>query len=227
MCTPLHSGVLRRGVPGSVEQQVPGRNKVARCRLLYQVQFSPAQKLHSTFYSTLIRSAIICEDSDQLIGLIEHEEGVDVRNWTVPAENPVDLKIFNLELDVFDFDLDSVDPENAESTTQKEKRKQGGDLSDGWYTKSAETAETTETTAELQTTTTGASYWSNWFGASEESAKTTTKKPPTTTTTKTTSGWFIKSGASAGTTKTTTARIPEAEATTTEESSWSDWYLGK
>ena len=36
--------------------------------------------------------AIICEDSDQLINLVEQEEGVDVRNWTVPAENPVDLK---------------------------------------------------------------------------------------------------------------------------------------
>jgi len=40
------------------------------------------------------RMAIICEDSDQLINLVEQEEGVDVRNWTVPAENPVDLKIF-------------------------------------------------------------------------------------------------------------------------------------
>ena len=38
--------------------------------------------------------AIICEDSDQLINLVEQEEGVDVRNWTVPAENPVDLKTF-------------------------------------------------------------------------------------------------------------------------------------
>jgi len=40
------------------------------------------------------RMAIICEDSDQLINLVEQEEGVDVRNWTVPAENPVDLKTF-------------------------------------------------------------------------------------------------------------------------------------
>jgi len=40
------------------------------------------------------RMAIICEDSDQLIDLVEQEEGVDVRNWTVPAENPVDLKTF-------------------------------------------------------------------------------------------------------------------------------------
>ena len=38
--------------------------------------------------------AIICEDSDQLIKLVEQEEGVDVRNWTVLAENPVDLKTF-------------------------------------------------------------------------------------------------------------------------------------
>ena len=38
--------------------------------------------------------AIICEDSDQLINLVEQEEGVDVRNWTVPAENLVDLKTF-------------------------------------------------------------------------------------------------------------------------------------
>ena len=38
--------------------------------------------------------AIICEDSDQLINLVEQEEGVDVRNWTVPAENSVDLKTF-------------------------------------------------------------------------------------------------------------------------------------
>merc|ERR1719471_836776 len=38
--------------------------------------------------------AIICEDSDQLINLVEQEEGVDVRNWTVPAENSVDVKIF-------------------------------------------------------------------------------------------------------------------------------------
>jgi len=40
------------------------------------------------------RMAIICEDSDQLINLVEQEEGVDVRNWTVPAENLVDLKTF-------------------------------------------------------------------------------------------------------------------------------------
>ena len=38
--------------------------------------------------------AIICEDSDQLINLVEQEEGVDVRNWTVPAEKTVDLKTF-------------------------------------------------------------------------------------------------------------------------------------
>ena len=35
---PFTSGVLRRGVPGGAEQQVPGRDQVARCRLLYQVQ---------------------------------------------------------------------------------------------------------------------------------------------------------------------------------------------
>ena len=38
LCHPSTSGVLRRGVPGGAEQQVPGRDQMARCCLLYQVQ---------------------------------------------------------------------------------------------------------------------------------------------------------------------------------------------
>ena len=37
LCLPTTSGVLRRGVPGGAEQQVPGRDQVARRCLLYQV----------------------------------------------------------------------------------------------------------------------------------------------------------------------------------------------
>ena len=98
------------------------------------------------------RSAIVCEDSDQLMNLIEREKGVDVRNWTLPAENPVDLNIFNSDLN---SDLNSVDLESVESTT-----KESTDLS-GWFTKSVETAETTAT-AKLESTT-EAPYWSNWY----------------------------------------------------------------
>ena len=154
------------------------------------------------------RSAIVCEDSDQLMNLIEREKGVDVRNWTLPAENPVDLDIFNSDLN---SDLNSVDLESVESTS-----KESTDLS-GWFTKSVEMADlsTTTTTAKLESTT-EAFDWSDWFGASKTTV--TTRKPPTTTT----SGWYIKSGA-----KTTTiaAKIPEA--TTTEASYWSNWYYGK
>ena len=166
--------------------------------------------------SILIRSAIVCEDSDQLISLIEREEGVDVRNWTVPAENPLDLEIFNSALDIFDANLNLGDVENVESTSQKES-------SSSWYTKSAtELPETIKTTA--AETTTEASYWSDWFGTAEDAEK-TTRKPTTTTTT---SGWYIKSGASAETTKTTTIATKIPTATTTEEpSDWSDWYFGK
>ena len=167
------------------------------------------------------RSAIVCEDSDQLMNLIEREKGVNVRNWTLPAENPVDLNIFNSDLN---SDLNSVDLESVESTT-----KESTDLS-GWFTKSVETADPSTTTAKLESTT-EAFDWSDWFGASKTTV--TTRKPATTTssgwyiksttTAETpTSGWYIKSGA-----KTTTiaAKIPEA--TTTEASYWSNWYYGK
>ena len=168
------------------------------------------------------RFAIVCEDSDQLINLIEREEGVDVRNWTLPAENPVDLNIFNSDLNSLDSDLNSVDLESVESTTK--------DLA-GWYTKSVERAETTTTRAKLQSTT-AALDWSDWFRTSKTT--TTIKKPTTTTSsgwyikstmsaeTTTTSGWYIKSGP-----KTTTIAAKVPEATTTEASYWSNWYYGK
>ena len=151
-----------------------------------------------------------------MISLIEREEGVDVRNWTVPAENPLDLEIFNSALDIFDANLNLGDVENVESTSQKES-------SSSWYTKSAtELPETIKTTA--AETTTEASYWSDWFGTAEDAEK-TTRKPTTTTTT---SGWYIKSGTSAETAKTTTIATKIPTATTTEEpSDWSDWYFGK
>ena len=169
------------------------------------------------------RSAIVCEDSDQLINLIEREKGVDVRNWTLPAENPVDLNIFDSDLN---SDLNSVDLESVESTT-----KESTDLS-GWFTKSVETADPSTTTAAKLEATTGAFDWSDWFGASKTTV--TTRKPTTTTSsgwyiksttsaeTTTTSGWYIKSGAK---TTTVAAKIPEA--TTTEASYWSNWYYGK
>ena len=169
------------------------------------------------------RSAIVCEDSDQLMNLIEREKGVDVRNWTLPAENPVDLNIFNSDLN---SDLNSVDLESVESTT-----KESTDLS-GWFTKSVEMADLSKTTAKLESTN-EAFDWSDWFGASKTTV--TTRKPTTTTTssgwyiksttsaeTTTTSGWYIKSGAK---TTTVAAKIPEA--TTTEASYWSNWYYGK
>jgi len=67
------------------------------------------------------RMAIICEDSDQLIDLVEQEEGVDVRNWTVPAENPVDLKTFKtvpVENSV-DVKLFNSSPSNLKRTTEQ------------------------------------------------------------------------------------------------------------
>jgi hypothetical protein len=81
------------------------------------------------------RMAIICEDSDQLINLVEQEEGVDVRNWTVPAENPVDLKTFktlpvenSVDVKVFktvpsansvDVKLFNSSPSNLKRTTEQ------------------------------------------------------------------------------------------------------------
>jgi len=81
------------------------------------------------------RMAIICEDSDQLINLVEQEEGVDVRNWTVPAENPVDLKTFktvpvenSVEVKIFktvpsansvDVKLFNSSPSNLRRTTEQ------------------------------------------------------------------------------------------------------------
>jgi len=81
------------------------------------------------------RMAIICEDSDQLINLVEQEEGVDVRNWTVPAENPVDLKTFKtvpvenpVDVKIFktvpsansvDVKLFNSSPSNLKGTTEQ------------------------------------------------------------------------------------------------------------
>jgi len=81
------------------------------------------------------RMAIICEDSDQLINLVEQEEGVDVRNWTVPAENPVDLKTFktvpvenSVDVKIFktvpfansvDVKLFNSSPSNLKRTTEQ------------------------------------------------------------------------------------------------------------
>jgi len=180
-----------------------------------------------------IRSAIICEDSNQLIQLVEREEGVRVRNWTSPAENPVDLNIFKsvtenpadfniFNPDLVDSDLNSV----AESTT-----KGNANLS-GWNTKSVEKAETIKTKTKLESTT-KASQWFDWFGTSKTTV--TTRKPTTSTSgwyiksttseerTATTSGWYIQSGL-----KTTKNAAKVGETTTKEaESYWSNWYFGK
>ena len=155
--------------------------------------------------------AIICEDSDQLINLVEQEEGVDVRNWTVPAENPVDLKTFktvpvenSVDVKIFktvpfansvDVKLFNSSPSNLKRTTEQPFPHKI--FSSDQKTSVSEIVESTTRENQRSTDSEG------WY-----------IKPGTTST----SGWYIKS-------KKTDKKKPTA-ASKWSLASLSEWYYG-
>jgi len=157
------------------------------------------------------RMAIICEDSDQLINLVEQEEGVDVRNWTVPAENPVDLKTFKtvpvenpVDVKIFktvpsansvDVKLFNSSPSNLKGTTEQPFPHEI--FSSDQKTSVSEIVESTTRENKRSTDSEG------WY-----------IKPGTAST----SGWYIKS-----------KKTDEKESTTASTwslASLSEWYYG-
>ena len=155
--------------------------------------------------------AIICEDSDQLIDLVEQEEGVDVRNWTVPAENPVDLKTFktvpvenSVDVKIFktvpfansvDVKLFNSSPSNLKRTTEQPFPHKIFSLDQ--KTSVSEIVESTTRENKQSTDSEG------WY-----------IKPGTTSS----SGWYIKS-------KKTDKKKPTT-ASTWSLASLSEWYYG-
>ena len=157
------------------------------------------------------RMAIICEDCDQLINLVEQEEGVDVRNWTVPAENPVDLKTFktvpvenSVDVKIFktvpfansvDVKFFNSSPSNLKRTTEQPFPHKI--FSSDQKTSVSEIVEST--TRENQRTTDS----EGWY-----------IKPGTTST----SGWYIKPKK--------TDKKKSTTASTWSLASLSEWYYG-
>jgi len=157
------------------------------------------------------RMAIICEDSDQLINLVEQEEGVDVRNWTVPAENPVDLKTFktvpvenSVDVKIFktvpsassvDIKLFNSSPSNLKRSTEQPFPHKI--FSSDQKTSVSETLESTTRENQRSTDSEG------WY-----------IKPGTTST----SGWYIKPKK--------TDKKKSTTASTWSLASLSEWYYG-